>query len=63
VQLAASVAAAPDDGARLTALFRSALGRDPNLQELELALGFLQGGSIAEYAQVLLSTNEGIFRP
>jgi hypothetical protein len=49
--------------ARLQSLFRRTLGRDPAPHELDLALDFLQGGSLEQYAQVLLSTNEEIFWP
>ena len=62
-QLAESIAGEPDDVARLRLLFRKTLGREATTQELELALGFLNGGTIEQYAQVLLSTNEEIFWP
>jgi hypothetical protein len=62
-ELAAAVASEPDNSARLTTLFRRALGREPTLRELDLALDFLQSSSLEQYAQVLLSTNEEIFWP
>ncbi len=62
-ELAEAVAPEPDNSARVQVLFRKILGRDPAPKELDLALGFLEGGSIAQYAQVLLSTNEEIFWP
>jgi hypothetical protein len=62
-QLAAEVASESDDAARLRSLFRKILGRDATTHELDRALGFLQGGSLEQYAQVLLSTNEEIFWP
>jgi hypothetical protein len=61
--LAGSVAQEPDDTAKLRALFRKILSRDPSPKELDLALTFLAGGSMEQYAQVLLSTNEEIFWP
>lgn len=61
--LAKIVEAEPDDKARLLALFRKALGRDPSPKELDLGLSFLNSGTIEQYAQVLLSTNEEIFWP
>jgi hypothetical protein len=62
-ELAAAVASEPEEIAGLKSLFRRALGREPTPRELELALEFLQGGSLEQYAQVLLSTNEEIFWP
>jgi len=62
-ELAAAVASEAESSARLQTLFRRALGREPTLRELDLALDFLQSGSLEQYAQVLLSTNEEIFWP
>jgi hypothetical protein len=62
-ELAETVAPEPSNSARVQVLFRRILGRDPTPKELDLALGFLEGGSIVQYAQVLLSTNEEIFWP
>jgi hypothetical protein len=61
--LATAVAAEANSTARLKSLFRRTLGREPRQRELDLALDFLQSGSLEEYAQVLLSTNEEIFWP
>ena len=63
VELAAAVAPEPDNSTRLQTLFRRILGRNPSATELDLALGYLDGGSIEQYAQVLLSSNEVIFWP
>jgi hypothetical protein len=63
VALSASVAQEADDSARMRALFRKVLSREPSPKELDLALSFLAGGTIEQYAQVLLSTNEEIFWP
>ena len=53
----------PDDSAKVRLLYRKALSRDPSPKELDLALSYLSGGTIEQYAQVLLSTNEEIFWP
>jgi hypothetical protein len=52
-----------DTRAKVIHLFRSVLSRDPKPAEIDLALSYLNNGTIAEYAQVLLSTNEEIFWP
>jgi hypothetical protein len=44
-------------------LYRRLLARDPDAAELELARSFLAHGTLAGYAQVLLSTNEVILWP
>src|SRR5207249_605194 len=50
-----------DNAARLRALYRSILARDPDGEELDLALSYVVKGSLEQYAQVLLSSNEEIF--
>jgi len=61
--LAASVKDEPDDAARMHNLYRRILSRDPSAKELDLAVSFLAQGTLEQYAQVLLSTNEEIFWP
>jgi hypothetical protein len=39
------------------------LARDPSQEEVALAVEYLKNGSLEQYAQVLLSTNEEIFWP
>jgi hypothetical protein len=39
------------------------LARDPDPEEMDLALSYLNKATLAQYAQVLLSTNEEIFWP
>lgn len=58
----------PDDAARVTALFRRVLSRDPTSEEREFALHFLKdsphAGQLNNYdklSQVLLLTNEFVF--
>jgi len=61
--LAKAVENEPDDSARLRSLYRRILARDPDAQELDMGLSYLAKGTAAQYAQVLLSTNEEIFWP
>ncbi|MGI8992171.1 MAG: PSD1 and planctomycete cytochrome C domain-containing protein [Bryobacteraceae bacterium] len=68
--LAASVKDDPGDTAKMKALYRKILARDPSPKELDLALTYLANGAangadeaMAQYAQVVLSTNEEIFWP
>jgi hypothetical protein len=61
--LAKSVEQAPDATAKIQELFRRVLGRDASARELDMALTFLDGGTIEQYAHVLLSSNELIFWP
>jgi hypothetical protein len=61
--LAESVAHEPDTAAKARGLFRKILSRDPNAEELDLAQSYMDEGSISQYAQILLSTNEKIFWP
>jgi hypothetical protein len=61
--LAESVAHEPDAAAKARSLFRKILSRDPSAEELDLAQSYIGEGSISQYAQILLSTNEKIFWP
>ncbi len=61
--LADSVKPETDNAAKMRILYRKVLSRDPTSQELDLALSYLSDGSLEQYAQVLLSTNEEIFWP
>jgi hypothetical protein len=56
----ASVAGRPQ---QVAALYRQVLSRNPTPAETTAALAYLQKGTMARYAQVLLSTNEEIFLP
>ena len=53
----------PDATAKLRSLYRKILARDPTAKELDFALTYLSQSTLAEYAEVLLSTNEEIFWP
>jgi hypothetical protein len=44
-------------------MYRFALSREPSGKERDLALTFLNQGTLEQYAQALLSTNEFIFWP
>jgi len=59
--LAAAVKGEPDDKSKMRSLYRKVLSRDPSATEIDLALGYLSQGTIEQYAQVLLSSNEEIF--
>jgi Protein of unknown function (DUF1553). len=61
--LAKGVGEEPDGAAKMRSLYRRVLSRDPTPQELDLALSYLNQGTVEQYAQVLLSTNEEIFWP
>jgi hypothetical protein len=62
-RLATAALPEADDSARFGKLFRTILGREPTQAELGRALAFLQEGSLEQFAQVLLSSNELIFWP
>jgi hypothetical protein len=61
--LAASVAGESENGAKVTGLYQRVLARNPSAKELDLAVSYLNHGTIEQYAQILLSTNEEIFWP
>lgn len=51
-----------DQTAQIKELYRKILSRDPSPKEIDLALSYLGQARIDEYAHVLLSTNEVLFR-
>lgn len=53
----------PTDVERMKYLYRRLLSREPSASELELALNYLAKGTLEQFAQVLLSTNEEILWP
>ncbi len=63
VALADLVKDEPDPAAKMRTLYRKVLSRDPSPKELDLAISYLASGTLDQYAQVLLSTNEEIFWP
>jgi hypothetical protein len=44
-------------------MYRFAVDRDPTSQELDKALTYLNKGTLAQFAQALLASNEVIFWP
>jgi hypothetical protein len=56
-------AAATGEAEQVSALYRQILARNPTAAELKSALAYLEKGTLARYAQILLSTNEEIFLP
>jgi hypothetical protein len=61
--LAGSVAKETDGDAKVRALYRRVLARDPSPRELNLANEYLAIGTLTDYAHALLCTNEVIFWP
>ncbi|MES2572613.1 MAG: PSD1 and planctomycete cytochrome C domain-containing protein [Verrucomicrobiota bacterium] len=62
--LLGSVSKEIDDNARVRAMYRKALLRDPDTHELALASRYLATtGTLTDYAHALLCTNEEIFWP
>jgi hypothetical protein len=61
--IAKSLENEPDEKSKVRGLYRRILARDPDAEEADLALSYIANGSLAQYAQVLLSTNEEIFWP
>src|SRR5262249_38093904 len=61
--LVAGVAKESDANARVRALYRRVLARDPSARELTLASAYLATGTLTDYAHALLSTNEVIYWP
>ena len=53
----------PDPKAIVGALYRRVLARDPSPKEIDLAISYLSGSTLQQYAQALLSSNEVIFWP
>ena len=61
--LAKAVENESGDGEKMRSLYRRILAREPSLKELDLAVSYLTAGTVEQYAQALLSTNEEIFWP
>ena len=60
--LAKVIDSEPATEARIRALYRKVLARDPSPKEFEIASGYLAQSDIANFAHVLLSTNEVLFQ-
>jgi hypothetical protein len=61
--LAKTIEGEADAAARVRMLYRKILARDPTANELDFALTYLRESTVAEYAEILFSTNEEIFWP
>jgi hypothetical protein len=61
--LVASISNEPDDNAKVRAMYHKVLSRDPSERDLALASKYLAIGTMTDYAQALLCTNEVIFWP
>jgi hypothetical protein len=61
--MAKSVDQEADNSAKVKALYRKALTRNPTGAELDAALTYLNSAPLARFAQVLLASNEEIFWP
>jgi hypothetical protein len=57
------VAKVPEVDAELRGMYRQVLARDPSDRELSLARKYLATGTMTDYAQALLCTNEVIYWP
>ena len=62
-ELAARVNDEAGNAAKIKSLYRNVLARDPSPNETDLGLSYLEKGSLPQYAQALLATNELIFWP
>ena len=49
--------------AQIRDIYRAAVNRDPSPTELDAALSFINSGTLAQFAQALLASNEVIFWP
>jgi hypothetical protein len=63
VNLAKRVSTATEPVEQIRGMYRAALDRDPDPEELDAALTYLGKGTLAQFAQALLSSNEVIFWP
>jgi hypothetical protein len=61
--LVARVSGAPDVPGKIRDMYRDAVDRDPTPKELDTALTYLDKGTLAQFAQALLASNEVIFWP
>ena len=57
------VSAASDSTGKIRDMYRDAVNRDPTPKELDTALTYLERGTLAQFAQALLASNEVIFSP
>jgi hypothetical protein len=53
----------PDNQSKIRSMYRDALNRNPTPKELDTALSYLEKGTLTQFAQALLASNEEIFWP
>ena len=53
----------PEVPAKIRTLYRNSLNRNPTPKELDAALTYLDKGTLVQFAQALLASNEVIFWP
>jgi hypothetical protein len=53
----------PDTSSKVREMYRAALRRNPTPKEIDLALTYLDKGTLTQFAQALLASNEVIFWP
>ena len=53
----------PENPAKIRDMYRDALNRNPTPKELDTALSYLEKGTLNQFAQALLASNEVIFWP
>ena len=61
--LAQSAESLPDAKAKINAIYRKVLSRDPTPAEVDLSSSYLESAELADFAQALLSSSEVIFWP
>ena len=57
------VSTASDISRKIRDMYRDAVNRDPTAKELDTALTYLNNGTLVQFAQALLASNEVIFWP
>jgi hypothetical protein len=63
VDLVKRVDSQPDMSSKIREMYRDALGRNPTPKEIDRALSYLNDGTLNQFAQALLASNEVIFWP
>jgi hypothetical protein len=53
----------PENSGKVRGMYRDALNRNPTPKELDTALSYLEKGTLNQFAQALLASNEVIFWP
>jgi hypothetical protein len=57
------VSGASDLAGKIRDMYRGTVNRDPTAKELDTALTYLDKGTLVQFAQALLASNEVIFWP